>query len=82
MSILFSVGVITGEKMGAKKIEEIGAIWQQSCLLALLLSIPMMIAYWFLPNILAALNEPKTLIVYIAQYFHADIWMGSDRLLM
>jgi multidrug resistance protein, MATE family len=82
MSILFAVGVITGEKVGAKKTEEVGAIWQQSCVLALLLSIPMMLAYWFLPSFLAILHEPSELTVYMQQYFHAAIWFIIPGMLM
>ena len=74
ISILFSISVVVGQAYGARKLFEIGTIVQQGSILALLLSIPVMILFWFVNHILLWAHQLPNLVHYIRQYFHALEW--------
>ncbi|PHQ82389.1 MAG: MATE family efflux transporter [Coxiella sp. (in: Bacteria)] len=81
MFVLFSVGVVVGRNYGAKKFTEIGDIVQQSALLALLLAIPLILLFWYFGRILTHFGQDPKLVVYVARYFHALVWMAVPMLL-
>ena len=82
MFVLFSVGVVVGRHYGAKKFEAIGDVVQQSFVLAFLLSIPMMLLFWYFGKILLAFGQSPKLVHYVIQYFHALVWVALPMLLL
>ncbi|WP_423062546.1 MATE family efflux transporter [Candidiatus Paracoxiella cheracis] len=74
IALLFSVSVVVGQAWGAGKQYEIGSIIQQGCVLALIISIPAMILFWYVDRFLLWTGQPPELIVYVRQYFHALEW--------
>lgn len=74
VALLFSMGVMVGQAWGAGKKYEIGAIIQQGCVLALIISIPAMVLIWYVDRFLLWTGQLPQLIVYVRQYFHALEW--------
>ncbi len=74
ISLLFSMSVVVGQVYGAKKYDEVGAILQQGCILALILSIPLIILFLVADRILLALGQLPELVIYVKHYFRALIW--------
>ncbi len=74
IALLFSVSVVVGQAWGAGKQYEIGSIIQQGCVLALIISIPAMILFWYVDRFLLWTGQLPELIVYVRQYFHALEW--------
>ena len=74
ISLLFSMSVVVGQAYGAKQYDEIGAILQQGCILALILSIPLIILFLIADRILLAFGQLPVLVVYVKYYFHSLVW--------
>jgi len=74
IALLFSLSVVVGQAWGAGKKYEIGAIVQQGMVLAIILSIPAMILYWYVDRFLLWTGQLPELIVYVRQYFHSLEW--------
>ncbi|PNT90168.1 MATE family efflux transporter [Coxiella burnetii] len=74
ISLLFSMSVVVGQAYGAKKYDEVGVILQQGCILALILSIPLIILFLVADRILLALGQLPELVIYVKHYFRALIW--------
>lgn len=74
MSILFSLSVLIGHAYGSKNFIAIGSFLQQGWTLAVIISIPIMLIFWFIGPILRAFGESPILIPYVSQFFHAYIW--------
>ena len=81
MFVLFSVGIVTGRYYGAKNFADVGDLLQQAALLALMLAIPLILIFWYFGPILLHFGQNPRLIVYVAQYFHALVWMAVPMLL-
>ncbi len=82
VSILFAVGVVVGHQYGAKNYLEIGKIIWEGCILALILVIPTLAIFYYVPNILLALKQSPQIIVYVKQYFHGLLWGVPAMLLL
>lgn len=80
MFLLFSVGVVVGQAFGGKRFDEIGDVVQQSFLLSTVLGIPLALLFWFMGDILSAFGQNPHLIVYVAHYFHALVWLAFPLL--
>src|SRR3990167_5877982 len=74
ISTLFSTSVVVGQTWGAGKRDEIGAIIQQGSVLALLLSVPAMIVFWYIADLLLWMGQLPALVRYVHEYFHALEW--------
>lgn len=81
MFVLFSVGVVVGRHYGAKDYETIGEIVQHGFVLAVCLSIPLALLFWYFDRILYHFGQDPRLIVYVGQFFHALVWMALPMLL-
>ncbi len=81
MFVLFSVGVVIGRYYGAKDYAAIGEIVQHGVLLALVLSIPLILLFWYFDRILYHFGQDPQLVVYVGQFFHALVWMALPMLL-
>ena len=74
VSLLFSLSAIVANKAGAKRYKMLRPLLQQSWLLAILLSLPVMLLFWFIKPILLAFGQQASLIDLIVPYFHAAMW--------
>jgi len=74
MSILFSLSLLIGHAYGAKNFAAIGQFLQQGWTLAVLISIPIILIFWFIGPILKTFGQSPALIPIITQYFHAYVW--------
>lgn len=70
MSPLFALGSIVGRQVGEKNFSVIPAIFQQTLILALLLSIPPMLILFFIQPILVLFHQPAHLIPIVGQYYY------------
>ncbi|EKD78152.1 MAG: hypothetical protein ACD_42C00021G0002 [uncultured bacterium] len=74
ISIVFSLSFIVGQSYGAKKYDEVGALVQQGIILSLILSIIMIVLFYFVTNILTLFHQSPQMLVYVRHYFHALMW--------
>lgn len=74
ISVLFALGVVTGQAYGGNRRYEIGAIVQQGCVLAILLTIPLMLVLWYASDLLLWSGQIPALVDYVRQYLHALEW--------
>lgn len=81
MSILFSLSVLVGHAYGAKEYSTIGNYVQQSWVLALLISIPIMILFWHMDSLLIFFGQSQEIAGIVHSYFHAFIWAVIPGLL-
>ncbi len=70
MSLLFSVGIMTGRSFGAQKYEQIGAIFQQGMVIATLVSIPIMLIMLQIQPILTLFGQNIALTEIDQSYFN------------
>tara|TARA_R110000868_G_scaffold84822_4_gene238905 strand:+ start:1510 stop:2919 length:1410 start_codon:yes stop_codon:yes gene_type:complete len=73
-SILFSTSVLIAQALGRGEQHTIGQMVQQSWFLSILLSIPIMLLYWFIQPILLMLGQEPKLVAIIIPYFHTVLW--------
>lgn len=73
-SILFAVGIIAGRLYGEQRYHDIGVLVQQSWIVGVIVSIPIIIIAWNVGPILTLFHQPKSLIIILKSYFHAYIW--------
>jgi MATE family multidrug resistance protein len=81
MSILFSLSVLVGRAYGAKEYSTIGNFVQQSWMLALLISMPVMVLFWNIGPILVYFDQPIEIVKIVQTYFHAYVWAVLPGLL-
>ncbi len=74
MSILFSLSLLIGHAYGAKNYQAIGNFLQQGWILAFLISIPVILLFWFIGPVLKIFGEPLVIIPLVISYFHAYVW--------
>lgn len=74
MSLLFSLSILIGHAYGAKDYLAIGNYLQHAWILALIISIPIMLLFWFIAPVLTFFHEPPSVIPLIKQFFHAYIF--------
>lgn len=74
MSILFSLSVLVGHAYGAKNYLAIGNYVQQGWTLGLLLSIPIILFFWYIDPILLYFGQSKEITAIVHNYFHAYVW--------
>lgn len=74
MSLLFSLSLMVGHAYGAKNFAAIGNFMQIGWTLALLLSIPMMLLFWFIGPVLLHFGQPPTLIPIVQRFFHTYLF--------
>ena len=74
MSLLFSLSLMVGHAFGAKNFPAIGNFMQIGWTLAFILSIPMMLLFWFIGPVLLHFGQPPALIPIIQQFFHTYIF--------
>ncbi len=74
MAVLFSLSVLIGHAYGAKNFLLIGNYLQQGWTLAVLMGIPIMLFFWYVPSVLSYLGEPPQIVAITKIYFHAYIW--------
>ncbi len=81
MFILFSVGVVVSRHVGAKEYDKISDAVQQSFILAVLLSIPLSLLFWYSDRLLLLFGQSPLLVRYVGQFFHPLIWVSLPMLL-
>lgn len=74
MSPLFAVGSIVGRQYGEKKYESLAPILQQSCLISVLLGIPIMLIFSWIGPIMQLLHQPANIIPYVTTFLHILAW--------
>ncbi len=75
ISILLSLGVVTGRLFGENKLDEIGALVQQGFLFGLILCVPMLIAYLYIGDVLLFFHQSPSLVKYVKEFFYGCAWM-------
>jgi MATE family multidrug resistance protein len=80
-SLLFSLGILIGRMLGEGNHSRIGNFMQQAWLTALLISLPLMLIFWHIPNILSFTGQSKPLVAIVRIFFHANIWNVTPFLL-
>lgn len=68
-SIIFAVAIIVGHIFGAGKIEDLGKVLRQGWLIGIILTIPIMVIFWYVGPILHFLGQDETLIKLVRPYF-------------
>lgn len=81
MFVLFSVGVVIGRRYGAQEYGRIGEVFQQGLLLALYLTIPLILLFWYFDRILYYFGQDPLLVRYVGQFFHAMVWDALPAML-
>lgn len=81
ISIVFSMSMVVSQSFGAKKYAEIGMIVQQGALLSLLLSIPLLLLFWFAPDIVYLFHQKPIMVHYVKIYAHAAMWGATSIML-
>jgi MATE family multidrug resistance protein len=81
-SILFSLSVLIGHAYGEKKYLAIGVFVQQGWMLSLLISIPILLIFWYIKPILLFLGQSKEITELVQLYFHAFLWCVIPELLV
>lgn len=81
ISFVFAVSFTVGQLYGAKDYPAIGALVQQSLLLSLILSLCMMVVFWFADDIVKLFHQDPALVKYVRQYFHAMLWAAIPLML-
>jgi multidrug resistance protein, MATE family len=74
ISLLYAIGVVAAQMVGAKNESNVGAAFQQGTVLAILVSIPIAICFYYMNDILHLLGQKDILIPYIKQYYRPAIW--------
>ncbi len=74
MSILFSVSFLVSHACGANKKESVGLYAQQSWLIGVIASVPMMIILWNIGPILRFVHEPVALTYIVQKSMHGYIF--------
>lgn len=74
MSILFSLSVLVSHAYGAKEYTSIGNYVQQAWTLGIVLSIPIMLLFWYIDAILLFFGQAKEIAEIVQSYFHAFTW--------
>ncbi|MCH9769686.1 MAG: MATE family efflux transporter, partial [Gammaproteobacteria bacterium] len=80
--ILFAMSVMAGQHYGASRFSEMGELLRQGCVLAIVLTVPMLLLYVHVGQILLLLGQKPALVYYVSQYFHAMAWAVPAILLM
>lgn len=73
-SFLFSLCILVGHAYGAKDYLAIGGLVQQSWALALLLSIPIMLIFWYIYPLLIFFGQNVAIAKIVEEFMHANIW--------
>lgn len=73
MSILFSLSLLIGHAYGAKNYALIGNFMQIGWAFAVLISLPIMLLFWFIGPILIFFGEPLPIVPIVVQFFHVYI---------
>lgn len=81
MSLLFSLSLMVGHAYGAKNYLAIGNFMQIGWTLAIIISIPLMLLFWFIGPVLNFFDEPRNLIPLVITFFHAYIFAVAPILL-
>jgi MATE family multidrug resistance protein len=74
MSILLALSILVGHAYGAKNYLEIGNFIQLGWTLSLLISIPIMIIFWNIGDILSFAKQPPTTVKLVQDFFHVYIF--------
>jgi multidrug resistance protein, MATE family len=74
ISLLYAIGVVAAQMVGAKNNASVGATFQQGTLLAILISVPIGICFYNMDHILLALGQKAVLMPYIRQYYLTAVW--------
>ena len=69
MSILFAIGVVVAQLVGAGHDKDVGELFQQAISLAMIISVPVSLLYWFMGDILLWAGQSPVLVRYILPYF-------------
>lgn len=72
--LFFAVGVLVGQKYGAKDYTEVGAITRQSLILGALAGIPIILISLHIDTILIFMGQDKHLADLTQQYFYGYVW--------
>ncbi len=70
VSFLFAVAIVSGRLHGEERNSELGALLQQGLVLATILSVIMILVFYYVDKLLILLGQPVTLVEIAAQYFH------------
>lgn len=81
ISILFSLSVLVGHAYGAKNYSAIGNFVQQGWTLGLLISVPIIIIFYYIGPILIFFGQKKEIVEIVQIYFNAFIWSVIPELL-
>lgn len=74
IGILSSINILVAHKHGAKDTEGISLVVRDGVWLAVLLSIPSFILFWYLSPIFLVLGQSATVVALSEQYLHALAW--------
>ncbi len=74
ISLLYAIGVVTAHMVGAKDYATVGAAFQQGTMLAILVSIPIAVCFYYMDHLLHLLGQKDILMPYVKQYYHPAIW--------
>lgn len=69
MAVLFSTSILVGHCIGSRQFFKISCILHQAIVLSLLISILLIIAFWFVGPILLLLHQPEYLVRVVSKYF-------------
>lgn len=81
-SPLFAISSIISRMLAENKIFQIGAVIQQGCVLALLLSIPAILAMLFIKPILLLFGQPEQVVNFVGLYFKSYWWGVPTAMLL
>jgi len=82
MSLFFATGVIAGRLYGEGKPQEMGALFQQACLLGIFVGIITMVILFYVSRILIVADQPPELVTIVEKYFHGLVWVGIPLMLL
>jgi len=72
-SILFSLSVLIGHAVGGKHFLQAGELLQQGWMLAVILTLPVLLLFWYIYPILIHLGQDKTISFVVKDFFHANM---------
>jgi multidrug resistance protein, MATE family len=81
ISVLFSVSVLVGHAHGANNYPIAGNYLQQGWTLALIMSLPIILLFWYIDSILIFFGQSRSIASIVHTYFHTFVWAVAPGLL-
>jgi|GEM_PF-1822804 len=82
MSMLFSIGPVVGHAFSGGRKKEVGSIFQQACLLAIVIGLIGTMVMLHVKTILLAFHQDPQLVTIVQSYFHMYIFGFTPMMIM